>query len=47
MELQHAVFNSDLFFILVGIKNETPYMPEPIEVDGLELVLKDLNDLLL
>ena len=46
-QLQHPVFNADSFLVLIGLKGEASHMPEPVEVDKLELVLEDFHDLFL
>ncbi len=47
MELQQAIFYSNLFFVLVGFEGEAPYIPELVKVDRLKFVLENLDNLLL
>lgn len=47
MELQQAVFYSNLFFVLVGFEGEALYIPELLKVDRFKFVLENLDNLLL
>ena len=46
-EPEHAVLNADPIVVLQGIKPESAYVAEAVEVDRLELILKDLYNFLL
>lgn len=47
LELEHPVFNSNLFFIPVNLKVEALHIAEALEVDWCEFDIEDLYDLFL
>lgn len=46
-ELEHAVLNADTGLVIQGVESEFTHMEEVIEVDWLELILKDSHNFLL